>query len=345
MVSENKINNVLVIGGAGYIGSIIVKNLLKENFTVRVLDSLIFGYQPLEIFFEDSHFEFIKGDFRNIEDVVKSIKDMDAVIHLGAIVGDPACNIDNDLSSEINTAATMLIGKVCKGYGVNKFIFASTCSVYGATDEIINEESALNPVSIYARSKIEAEKAILSLNESYFSPTILRIATAFGKSYRQRFDLVVNLLTAKALKEGKISIYNGFQWRPFIHIEDISRAILLLLEAPIKLVGAEIFNVGSNHMNYHISDLGNRIKDLIPETEIEHIKKNEDPRNYRVSFDKIKKVIGFSCQRNLEDGINEIKDVFEKGSVSDYRDSIYNNCDLIKELIAKREPSPFKIIL
>jgi len=345
MSSDNKINNVLVVGGAGYIGSVIVKDLLQENFKVRVLDSLVFGYQPLEAFFDNSHFEFIKGDVRNIENVVKSVKKMDAVIHLGAIVGDRACNIDNDLSLEINTAATMLISKVCKGYGIKKFIFASSCSVYGATNEIIDEESALNPISIYARSKIEAEKAVLSISDSIFAPTVLRLATAFGKSYRQRFDLVVNLLTAKALKEGKISIFNGFQWRPFIHVEDISKAVILLLKTPIKLIGGEIFNIGSNHMNYQISDLGNKIKDLIPDTQLEYIEKKEDPRNYRVSFDRIKNVIGFSCQKDLDDGIKEIKDVLEQGSVSDYRDSVYNNCDLMKEFVAKRKPSSFKITL
>lgn len=341
--SADRIRNILVVGGAGYIGSVLVKNLLNDNYNVRVLDSLMCGYQPLERYFDKSNFEFIKGDFRNVEYVVKSVKDMDTVIHLGAIVGDPACNVDKDLSLEINTAATMLIRQVCKGYGIKKFLYASTCSVYGATDEIINEKSSLKPISLYSKSKREAEKAILSISDSYFAPTIMRISTAFGLSLRPRFDLVVNLLTARAFKEGKISIFNGFQWRPFIHVEDISRAILSLLDAPIGVVGNEIFNVGSNRMNYQISDLGDKIKNIIPKTMIKHIKNSEDPRNYRVSFNKIKNIIGFSCQKDLEDGIFEIKDFLENGSISNYKDSRYNNYNLVKELDIDVELSQFKI--
>jgi len=341
--STRKIKNILVVGGAGYIGSVLVKHLLKENYNVKVLDSLIYGYQPLKDLYDNSNFEFIKGDFRNVECVVKTTKDMDAVIHLGAIVGDTACTIDEDLSLEINTAATMLIRQVCKGYGIKKFLYASTCSVYGASSDIINEKSALNPVSLYARSKIESENAILSLSSSAFAPTIMRISTAFGLSSRPRFDLVINLLTAKAIKEGKISIFNKLQWRPFIHIEDIANAILLLLEAPLEVIGGEIFNVGSDNMNYQISDVGNKIKKIIPRTEIEYIEINEDPRNYRVSFEKIKNMIGFFCRKDLDDGIIEIKKAIENGSISDYKDPKYNNYDLLKELDKEKDHPPFKI--
>ncbi len=341
--SVNSIKNILVVGGAGYVGSVLVKNLLKENFKVRVLDSLMYGYQPLKNFLKNPNLEFIKGDFRNVEYVVKTVKDMDAVIHLGAIVGDPACTIDEDLSLEINTAATMLIRQVCKGYGIKKFLYASTCSVYGKTDEIIDEKSYLNPISLYAKSKLEAEKAILSMRDSYFAPTILRISTAFGKSFRPRFDLVVNRLTAKALSEGKITIYNGFQWRPFIHVEDISKAILLFLEAPIQVIGGEIFNIGSNNMNYQFIDLSEKIKETIPNTEVEHVKKLEDARNYRVSFNKIRNQIGFTCQKKLEDGIIEIKDSLENGLIKDYKDPRFNNYDSLRYMDVKKTQSQFKI--
>ncbi len=341
--SANRIKNILLVGGAGYIGSVLVKNLLKKNYNVRVLDSLIFGYQPLREFLNTPNFEFIKGDFRNVEYIVKTVKDMDAVIHLGAIVGDPACELDKDLSLEINTVATMLLRQVCKGYGIKKFLYASTCSVYGASDEIINEKSELNPASLYARSKIEAEKAILLLADSSFAPTIMRISTAFGLSYRPRFDLVVNLLTAKAIKEGKITIFNGFQWRPFIHVEDISKGILLFLDAPIAVIGGEIFNVGSNNMNYRIYDLAKKINKVIPHAKIEHINKKEDLRNYRVSFDKIRNMIGFSCSKKLEDGVIEIKKALENDLITDYKDPKYNNYDLLKEFGIEKNHFPFKI--
>jgi len=343
--STQRIKNILVVGGAGYIGSVLVKNLLKENYNVRILDSLIFGYQPLREFLNNPNLEFIKGDFRNVEYVVKTVKHMDAVIHLGAIVGDPACDLNEDLSLEINTAATMLIRQVCKGYGVKKFLYASTCSVYGASDEIINENSKLNPASLYARSKIQAENAVLSMADSSFAPTVMRLSTAFGLSYRPRFDLVVNLLTAKALKEGKISIFNGFQWRPFIHVEDITRAMMLLIDAPIKIVGNEIFNVGSNSMNHQISDLGKKIEGIIPQTKIEYIANNEDSRNYKVSFDKIRSLLGFNCRYSLENGIIEIKQALENGSILDYRDPKFSNYDLLKNLDLNKSYYPLKIKL
>jgi len=339
----HRVKNILLVGGAGYIGSVLVKNLLKENYNVRVLDSLIFGYQPLEEFLDNSNLEFTKGDFRNVECVVKTVKDMDAVIHLGAIVGDPACELDENLSLEINTTATMLIRQVCKGYGIKKFLYASTCSVYGASDDDIDEKSKLNPASLYARSKIEAEKAIISITDSSFAPTIMRLSTAFGQSYRPRFDLVVNVLTARAVKEGKIKIFNGFQWRPFIHVEDISKAILLFLEAPVAVIGGEIFNVGSNNMNYRISDLGDKIKKIIPGTKIEYMSDQDDPRNYKVSFDKIRNMIGFSCRKKLEDGIIEIKQSIDNGLITDYKDSKYSNYQLLKELDLEQDSFLFKI--
>ena len=343
--STQRIKNILVVGGAGYIGSVLVKNLLKENFNVRVLDSLIFGYQPLKEFLNNPNLEFIKGDFRNVEYIVKTVKHMDAVIHLGAIVGDPACDLNEDLSLEINTAATMLIKQVCKGYGVKKFLYASTCSVYGASDEIINENSKLNPASLYARSKIQAENTVLSMADSSFTPTVMRLSTAFGLSYRPRFDLVVNLLTAKAITDGKISIFNRFQWRPFIHVEDIARAIMLLIDAPIKIVGNEIFNVGSDDMNHQISDVGKKIQGIIPQTQIEYITKNEDPRNYKVSFKKIKSLLGFGCRYSLENGIIEIKQALENGTIVDFRDPKFSNYDLLKNLDLNESYFPLNIKL
>ncbi len=171
----------------------------------------------------------------------------------------------------------------------------------------------------------------------------MRISTAFGKSFRPRFDLVVNRLTAKALSEGKITIYNGFQWRPFIHVEDISKAILLFLEAPIQVIGGEIFNIGSNNMNYQFIDLSEKIKETIPNTEVEHVKKLEDARNYRVSFNKIRNQIGFTCQKKLEDGIIEIKDSLENGLIKDYKDPRFNNYDSLRYMDVKKTQSQFKI--
>ncbi len=328
---SSQVRNVLVIGGAGYIGSVLVNNLIRNNYKVRVLDNLMYGYQPLKKFISERNFEFIKGDFRNVEAVVKSVKDMDAIVHLGAIVGDPACNAAGDISVEINTAATIMIGQACKGFKVNKFLYASSCSVYGASSQLINEKSSLNPVSLYAKTKIDAENALLKMADSTFRPTIMRFATAFGSSYRPRFDLVVNLLTARAMREGKITIFNKDQWRPFIHLVDIASAIILLLESPTEAIGDDIFNIGSNHMNYQIGDLGRIIEKIIPGIIIEVKSTEADTRNYRVSFDKIKNRFGFNCHNSIEDGVKEIKMQLESSEVIDYLEPRFHNHVIIRE--------------
>jgi nucleoside-diphosphate-sugar epimerase len=322
---RNSIRNVLVIGGAGYIGSVLCRDLIKKGYDVTVLDALLYGNDSILGLLKEQNFDFVKGDFRNIEDVIRSMQYADAVVHLGAIVGDPACALDEKLTLEINLAATRLIAETARGFGVQRFIFASTCSVYGASDEILDEKSRLNPVSLYARTKIDSEKILLAMNDNNFSPIILRFATVYGLSPRPRFDLVINLLAAKAVSEGSITIFGGNQWRPFIHVRDVSRAIIQCLEAPIRNIKGQIFNVGSDEQNFRIRELGRIIETLIPGTNIIIKKEDQDRRNYRVSFKKIRKLIGFSTKYKIEDGILEIKSAIESGFVEDYRLPKYSN--------------------
>jgi nucleoside-diphosphate-sugar epimerase len=324
-----KIEKVLVVGGAGYIGSALVQRLLELGHKVRVLDLLIYGDDPISAFYDHPDFELIQGDFRHIHTVVNAAKGMDAIIHLGAIVGDSACSLDQDLTIEINLRATRTIAEVGKGFGVKRFVFASTCSVYGASDEILDERSALRPISLYARTKMESEKMLLSLTDSTFAPTILRFGTVYGLSGRPRFDLVVNLLTAKAVQDGEAGIFGGQQWRPLVHVRDVAEAIVLTLQAQPHSVSGQVFNVGSNEQNYQITDLGLIIREMVPTARVVTHPK-EDNRNYRVRFDKIRNVLSFEPRYTIRDGVQEIIDAFATGKITDYRDPRYSNFSALK---------------
>ncbi len=324
---ERPVQKVLVVGGAGYIGSVLVRHLLAAGYRVRVLDSLDCGGESLRDLDGHRGFQLVQGDFRHVAPVVRAVKGMDAVIHLGAIVGDPACAVNEDETLETNLAATRLLADVCRASGVSRILFASTCSVYGATDHPVDERSRLNPVSLYAATKIDSERVLLDSRDRNFHPVILRLATAFGWSPRPRFDLVVNLLAAQAAVEKKIVIYNGEQWRPFIHVSDIARAFRLALEAPLAVVSGEIFNVGSDARNVTLRELAETVARLRPGVEVEYAD-HADSRNYRVKFDKIRGALGLECPTTLEAGIREIQDAFGRGLVADYREPRYSNVQL-----------------
>jgi nucleoside-diphosphate-sugar epimerase len=255
----------------------------------------------------------------------------DAVVHLGALVGDPVCALDEKLTLEINLAATRMIAEAARGFGVQRFIFASTCSVYGASEQLLDERSALNPVSLYARTKIGSERVLLGMNDGRFAPVILRFATVYGLSHRPRFDLVINLLAAKATGEKSITIFGGDQWRPFVHVDDAAGAILKCLEAPLQAVQGQIFNVGAEDQNYQITQLGDLVKELIPDVQVVHKGEDADRRNYRVSFGKMQQHLGFTPRRTVAEGILEIKAAIESGRIPDYRDARYSNHKTLSE--------------
>lgn len=341
---SRKTKKVLVIGGAGYIGSVLVRQLLEAQYEVRILDQLLFGDESIRDLIGRPGFELLRGDFRHVDAVVKAVKGADAVVHLGAIVGDPACALDESTTLQTNYAATALVTEVCKGSGVSRLVFASTCSVYGATDHLVDEKSDLNPVSLYAATKIDSERILLASRNERFHTTVLRLGTAFGVSPRPRFDLVVNLLTAKAYFDERISVYNGEQWRPFVHVHDIARAFRLMLEAPLPLISGEIFNVGSYNMNHRLADVSSSICEIAPNVEVVH-EVNSDIRNYRVSFDKIHSVLGFECETSLMDGITEMYDALKEGRISDYSSTKYHNHKLLAQPIAQPEPAPLELAI
>ncbi|HXH51023.1 MAG TPA: SDR family oxidoreductase [Terriglobia bacterium] len=328
------VKNVLVVGGAGYIGAILVRRLLAEGFKVRVLDSLLFGGSSLAALRDHRRFELQRGDFRYVDSIVKAVQGIDSVIHLGAIVGDPACKLDSSLTLETNLEATTMIKSVCQGAGIERFLFASTCSVYGATPDTLDEKSTPGPISLYACTKLDSERVILATRTLGFVPTVLRIGTAFGWSpFRPRFDLAVNLMTARALAERQITVFNQTQWRPFIHVDDIARAFVAVLKAPISSVAYEIFNVGSNRMNATLGDVAAMVSSLIPGTEVRHVENTPDFRNYRVCFDKISTRLGFSCLHSIQAGMLELKKAIEDGLVPNYRDPKYSNEASLRQLL------------
>ena len=315
---------VLVVGGAGYIGSIVVRKLLKKGYRVRILDSLVYGSSAIDEIMSHPRLEFIQGDCRNIQDVVNAMKDVRSVVHLAAIVGDPACDRDHKTALQINYAATRMMIEVAKGERVRRFIFASSCSVYGASEAVMTETSQANPISLYAETKVDSEEALLAASSEVFHPTVLRFATIFGLSPRPRFDLVVNLLTAKARQEKLVTIFNGEQWRPFLHVADAAAAVVRVLETPVQIVGGQVYNVGDSRLNYTLTQIAEKIREVFPETHVEHVE-NSDRRSYRVSFAKIHGQLGFSCSKTIEDGILELKSAFERGAIVDYRRPLYSN--------------------
>lgn len=304
---------LLVTGGAGYLGCVLVSELLKRNCSVKVLDLMLHGYQPIL-----DEVEFIKGDVRDVDLMDKLTSDVDVCIHLAAIVGDTACDLNKDLATRTNYLATKNLAELCKKKNI-KFVFASTCSVYGAQPEaIITEESPVAPLSIYSLTKLAAEERILRLSDKEFKPIIFRMGTIHGYSNRMRFDLVGNLFIAKALNDEKIVVYGGNQYRPLPHIRDAANAYI----SAIQVDASGIFNLGG--INYKILDLAKTVASIIP-CKIEAYEEMADKRNYKVSSEKAYKTFGITFNRGIEESVKEITQAFSSGIIKNYKGQVYVN--------------------
>ena len=315
---------ILVTGGAGYVGSHLVRKLLKGGYKVNVLDNLTYGREGIDEIVDHPNLDLIEGDICNIKDIVRAMQGASRVIALAAIVGDPACELNRDDTISTNYQSTKILVEVAKYYKVERIVFASSCSVYGANSNLtLNEGSQLQPLSLYAETRIMSEQVLLE-GCGDVTPVILRLATVFGLSRRMRYDLVINILSAKATREKRIQIYGGSQWRPFVHVKDVADAFIIASEAPKAAVDREIINVGANHLNFRISELGRIVKREVPGTKVETKRELEDLRDYKVGFDKIKAVLGFKPKQKVEHGVREISK-FLAGSDVDYRDDIYYN--------------------
>lgn len=325
---------VLVTGGAGFIGSHLTRMLLDRGYDVRVLDRFDYGRAGLDGL-QHPRLEVLSGDVCNSRDVSRALRDVHSVIALAAIVGDPACNLDPEETINLNYTATKVLIEACNFSRVRRLIFASSCSVYGAsTGGSLTELSPLNPVSLYARTRVLSENVLFD-RACDVEPVVLRLATVFGLSPRMRFDLVVNTLTARAVVDGKIAIFGGDQWRPNVHCRDAARAFIAALEAPAEQVTGEIFNVGGDALNHTIRALGEMVARTVGGVEVVEQKDGSDPRDYRVSFTKIRRVLGFEPEVTVAAGIREVAAaVGGDPALRYYHNPVYHNVQALKQTFA-----------
>jgi len=319
---------ILVTGGAGYIGSVLVRLLLNKGYNVRVLDNLMFGGDSLVELLNNENFEFIKGDIRNKEDVKKAMKNIDFVAHLAAIVGDPACAKEPQLAKEVNLEGSKLVYNIANENGVEKFVFASTCSNYGKmedSDNYVDETSELRPVSLYAETKVEFERFLLSQDKNNFTkPTCLRFSTVYGLSPRVRFDLTVNEFTKELVLGRELTVFGEQFWRPYCHVIDLARSVISVIESDNR-TDFNVYNVGDTSENYQKQMIVEEILKQIPDAKVKYVKKNEDPRDYKVSFEKIKKELNFKITKRVPDGIRQIIQAIRFGLISNPDNPKYKN--------------------
>lgn len=315
---------VVVTGGSGYLGGHLTRALLRAGNHVRVLDPELFG-SGLRGLEGESRLQLLRGDVRSVSDLARVARGADAIIHLAAVVGDAACRLDPEYTWTTNVEATRLVVDVCRRFGIPRLVFASTCSVYGASDDLIlNEGSIQRPVSLYARSKIESEAICLDARDIP-SVTCLRMATLYGLSARMRFDLVVNIMTARAVRDGFVTVFGGAQWRPLVHVADAATAFVVALDAAPELVNGQVFNVGSDDQNFRMLDLGSRIAQATGGARVDvRETTTEDLRNYRISFAKIAHHLGYRPSRSIETATAEIGTFLEPRDV-DYRADHFHN--------------------
>lgn len=321
---------ILVTGAAGYIGSVLTRQLLEKGYSVVGFDLLKFGGESLLGIYNNPNFKFIRGDIRNENEIKNVLNDnLYAVIHLASIVGDPACAKEPDVAIETNWNASKMIYDVCNyGTNVQRFIFASTCSNYGKIpdDSYVTEESPLNPVSLYAELKVKFESYLLnSETRNDFFPTALRFATVYGISPRMRFDLTVNEFIRDIALGRELKIFGEQFWRPYCHVEDLARACICVLEADKEKVNHQVFNVGDTNENYTKKMIADEILKIEPNASISYIHKAEDPRDYKVNFSKINKTLNFFITKKVPDGLREIYEIIKKGVISDVDSENYKN--------------------
>jgi nucleoside-diphosphate-sugar epimerase len=310
---------ILITGAGGYLGSVMTGYFLDKGYRVKALDRYFFGEGVHESHQGNNYLEIIRDDVRYCStDIFRGVY---AVIDLAGLSNDPSSELDPLLTEEINQKCPPRIAAMAKAAGAQRYLFASSCSVYGYGNGIkLAESSPLAPVSLYAKAKIEAEKELMKLADERFAVTILRNATCYGLSPRMRFDLAVNIMTLQAFRDGKIIVLGGGeQWRPFIHVYDIARAYDRVLSANTDSIQRQIFNVGSDDQNYRIVSLARTIKHQYPGVPVEMAPSDPDRRDYNVSFEKITNMLNFRPVKRVEDGVSEIKYALEHGLQDDIK--------------------------
>ncbi len=303
---------VLVTGGAGYIGSTLVRLLLERGYDVVVLDRLFFGREPLADV--EDQVRIVEDDIRRFDPRI--LEGVDAVLDLAALPNDPTCELDPETAMDINYKGRVRVAKLAKKKGVSRYVLASTCSVYGFQPGILDENSSVKPLTVYARASYLAEMEILPLADRRFVATALRQATVYGLSYRMRFDLAVNGMVKALFKTGVIRIMrDGRQWRPFVHVKDTSRAFISVLEAEPELVNGQVFNVGSDEQNVQIFELAEMVSKACGQEFRYEWYGSPDRRSYRVSFKKIRELLNYRPHYTIEEGAREVWEALVEGRI------------------------------
>jgi len=305
--------NVLVTGGAGYIGSVMSRILLEKGYNVTCLDRLFFGTDSIKDIADKV--TLVKDDIRFFNPEI--LKGVDAVFDLAALSNDPSGELEPQKTLDINYKGRVRVANLAKKYGIKKYVLASTCSVYGFQEGLITEESGLNPLTTYAKANMMAEKQVLPLADKSFSATVLRQATVYGFSYRMRFDLAINGMVLGYYRNGKIPIMrDGKQWRPFVNVNDTSNAFIKVLEAEPEVVNGQVFNVGSDEQNVQIFDLAKLVAESCNMPFNYEWYGSPDTRSYRVSFSKIKDTIHFMPQITIRKGARNVFDALKDGRLN-----------------------------
>jgi len=331
-------HHVLITGGAGYIGSILTSELLRANYRVSIVDSLLFGGESIVPFLHHPNFHFVKADVtepRAVRDALKrDWQKPDLLIHLAAIVGFPACQaVGKQVAWRYNVEATKMVFEQATDLGVERFVFASTYSNYGLSEngKPVTEESPLNPQSLYAETKIASEEFLLSQKDAACAPLLFRFATLYGLSPRTRFDLIVNQFVLDAFTKRSLIIYQRGYSRSFVHIRDVVRGVMMGLEAEQEKIRGQVFNLGTKNGNYSKNDIVNFILKRMPETIVEYkdMSFGGDMRDITVSFEKIKRVLGFETTLTVDDGVREVLFALKSGLIRNPTDDKYRNAQFI----------------
>jgi len=334
---------ILVTGGAGYLGSVLSLALIEEGHEVRILDNLMYGGRSLLSMFGHPRLDLLIGDVRDSVTVARAVEHVDAVVHLAAIVGDPACARNPEAARAINEHASLQLIRSAQTAGVTRFVFVSTCSNYGRmndTSVAASEEHELRPLSLYAETKVAVERALLGRGASTMAGTVLRLATLFGVSPRMRFDLTVNQFVMEMLVHRRLVVYGEGFWRPYVHLRDAARAITTVLNAPVELVRSQVFNVGRTDENYRKIDLVEMIGRRVPGATVEFVSVADDPRDYKVSFERIRSTLSFMPIRRVIDGIEEVARLIESGVLGSVEDPAFSNVSEVAWTNVTAPPEP-----